>query len=161
MSNGGKAMLSKITSTVLSELQCNPHLRSVLFLALLSVPLSVFAAEPLVFENADGPIVSQVPKASLLSVPETVRIEQGAADSEPVRVSRELDAVDAAISVPETVRIEQGAADSEPVRVSRELDAVGAAITVTESGLELQRATIYKDAMIPAAESVDRQRQCR
>jgi len=88
----------------------------VLFVSILSFPLSLFAAAPLVMENADNTIISKAPKQSMLSASATVAVDQGMPEAKPVMLSRGLEVLDTAVSVSESgLELEQSSSESTAI----------------------------------------------
>jgi hypothetical protein len=73
--------------------------RIVLLISILTVPLSLFAAAPLVTDNADNTTSLQAPDQSMPSASEAVAIDQSMPKPEPIIVSRDLEVLEAAVSV--------------------------------------------------------------
>ena len=93
-------MSSSIKSSAFLGARIHPGVpRIVLFLSILTFPLSLFAAAPLMTENADNTLSPQAPEQSMLSASETVAVDQGMTEAEPVMVSSDLEVLEAAVSV--------------------------------------------------------------
>ena len=78
LKEGGKAVSSSIKSSAFLGARIHPGVpRIVLFISILTFPLSLFAAAPLMTENADNTLSPQAPEQSMLSASETVGVDQG------------------------------------------------------------------------------------
>jgi len=88
----------------------------VLFVSILSFPLSLFAAPPLMMENADNTIISQAPEQSVFSASATVAVDQGIPEAKPVMVSLDPEVLDTAVSVSESgLGLEQSSSESTAI----------------------------------------------
>jgi hypothetical protein len=72
--------------------------RIILLISILTSPLSLFAATPLVTDNADNTMSLEVSEQSVLSATEAVALDQSISEAEPVMVNRDLEVLEAAVS---------------------------------------------------------------